>query len=254
VSRLAPAILGLVLLGFCTYSVITTWVYPKDAPLKGHCNAWLERPAARWLRLQGCVLDVDLAIVESAEGDFEKLVNRQKGLSLKPYPVPPNWVAAWLPVRTETLGTGLVRAAYRIDSPDLLKWINTLERASEREKERMWADPAVLRRFSRPGLLPGKAEKPQTEALQKAFGAAASANLLAVYAGDPPPPSAPTLGILSGLLGLGLLGFVVRKRSAAATPEQELTNINVSDVKLEIGALEELRAEERKGKRNKKID
>ena len=259
VPRLVLAALStLVLFGFSTYSVVTTWVYPKDAPQKGSCDAWLERPGATWLMLRGCVLDVDLVVVESAEGDFEKLINRYRGLSLKPYPVAPTWVAAWIPVRTESMGSGLVRAAYRVDSPDLLKWLNTLERANEPDKERMWADPAILRRFSRPGVLPGKAEKPDTEGLQKAFGAAASANLLVVYAGDPPAPSPPTLGILSGLLGLVALGFSLRSRGLPeATVEQHLTRVNVSDVKLELGALEALRAEESEeseGRRNKKID
>lgn len=248
------AILSLVLLGFCTYSVVTTWVYPKDVALKGPCDAWLERPLARWLALKGCVLDVDLVVVESAEGDFEKLANRQKGLSLKPYPVPPTWVAAWIPVRSEWMGGGLVRAAYRIDSADVMKWINTLERADEREKDRMWADPVPLRRLSRPGVLPGKAEKPETEALQKAFGASASPNMLVVYAGDQPAPGPPALGIISGILGLIGMGFVVRRRSAPEpTAEQHLTKVNVSDVKLELGALEELRAEER-NEGNEKID
>lgn len=245
----------LLLLGFCVYSVATTWVYPKDKPLKTHCDNWLDQPAPQWVSLTGCVLDVDLVIVESAEGDFEKLANRQKGVGMKPYPEAPTWVAAWLPVRTEWTGGGLARAAYRLESQDLLKWINTLERADEREKERMWADPVAVRRFSRPGVLPGRAEKPTGEGLQKAFGSAASANLLAIYPGVPPPPTAPVPGILSGLLGLGLLGFLVRRRGVdEATAEQQITQVNVSDVKLEIGALEELREEERRNKRNRKID
>ena len=239
-------------LGFCAYSVITTWVLPTNTLLNAPCDDWLERPSARWVSLSGCVLDVDLVIVESAEGDFEKLSNRQKGLSMKPYPEPPTWVAAWLPVRTEWTGGGPVRAAYRLASKDLLEWINTLERADEREKERMWDDRAALRRLSRPGVLPGLAEKPTNEGLQKAFGQAGSPNLLAVYAGAPPPASVPALGILAGLTGLGLLGFLVRRRGVdGPTAEQQITKVNVSDVKLEIGALEELRAEER---RNRKID
>lgn len=251
------AILSLVLLGFCAWSVATTYVYPSNAPLKAQCDVWLERPVPRWLALKGCVLDVDLVIVESDQGDFEKLANRQKGVGLKPYRTTPNWVAAWLPVRTEWT-QGLVRAAYRTESQDLVKWINVLERASEQEKERMWADGVVLRRFSRPGVLPGLAEKPTGEGLQKAFGAAASANMLVVIAGDPPPASPPALGIFAGLAGLVLLGYAIAKSRGAhlnETPEQHLTKVNVSDVKLEIGALEELRAEEKRGKkRNQKID
>ncbi len=242
------------LLGFCVYSVVTTWVYPKDRPLKAHCDNWLEQPSQRWVALTGCVLDVDLVILESAQGDFERLSDRRQGLGMKPYPDPPTWVAAWMPVRTEWTGGGLARAAYRMESKDLLKWINTLERADERGKERMWADPVALRRLSRPGVLPGRAEKPTGEGLQKAFGTAASANLLVVYAGEPPPPTAPVPGLLAGLVGLGMLGYLVRRRGPdEATAEQQITQVNVSDVKLEIGALEELRAEERR-ERNRKLD
>ena len=254
--RLVLAAISTVLsLGFCVYSIVTTWVFPGDRPLKTQCDNWLDHPTPRWVSLSGCVLDVDQVIVQSAEGDFEKLVNRQKGLSMKPYPSTPVWVAAWAPVRTEWMGSGLVRAAYRLESKDLLTWINTLERADEREKERMWADPVALRRLSRPGVLPGHAEKPTGEGLQKALGSAAVANLLVVNPGEPPPPRLPTFGILSGLAGLALLVFLVRRRPAdEPTAEQQITRLNVSDVKLELGALEELRAEEREERRNRKID
>ena len=178
---------------------------------------------------------------------------------MKPYPVAPHWVALWIPVRTQGSGAGLVRAVYRLESNDTLKWVNTLESAHEREKERMWADPMPIRRLSSPGVLSGHAEKPSSEALQKAYGSAASATLLAILQGAPPPQSAPTLGLLAGLLGLMVLGFFFRSvgRSpllAEATAEQQITQVNVSDVKLEIGALEELRDEERRQQRKPKID
>ncbi|MDP1822021.1 MAG: hypothetical protein Q8L48_02220 [Archangium sp.] len=246
------ALSSLMLLGFCVYSVVTTYIYPSNAPLKGPCDAWLERPVPRWVALNGCVLDVDLVILESDQGDFEKLVNRQKGIGLKPYRTTPNWVAAWLPVRTQWT-QGLVRAAYRTESKDLVKWINALERASEQEKDRMWNDAVLLRRFSRPGVLPGLAEKPTGDGLQKAFGAAASVNMLVVIAGEPPPARLPALGIFAGLAGLMLLGYFITQSRGGhlhETAEQHLTKVNVSDVKLEIGGLEELRAEE-KGKKRK---
>lgn len=250
------AILSLCLLGFCAYSVVTTWVYPANASLKTHCDNWLERPVARWVSLKQCVLDTDLVMLESDQGDYETLVDRKNGLSKKPYPMPPNWVAMWIPIRSEQMGSGLVRAVYRLESKDALKWINKLERADDPEKERMWADAAPIRRLSRPGVLPGKADKPTGGALQQALGAAASNNLLVVVAGDPPPTEPPAFGILAGLLGLVGLGYATRKRSPLgdATAEQQITQVNVSDVKLEIGALEELRREERSKRRNRKID
>lgn len=252
------ALLSLMLLGFCAYSVVTTYVWPSTAPLKAQCDSWLERPVPRWLALKGCVLDVDLVILESDQGDFEKLVNRQKGIGLKAYRTTPKWVAAWLPVRTEWT-KGLVRAAYRTESQDLVKWINALERASEQEKDRMWSDAVLLRRFSRPGVLPGLAEKPTGDGLQKAFGAAASANMLVVIAGEPPPTQPPAAGILAGLAGLAVLGYFIASRRGAhlnESAQQHLTKVNVADVKLEIGGLEELRADEarKKGPKPKKID
>ena len=253
------AISSFILLGFSAYSVATTWVYPKDAPYRGGCDDWFEKPAPSWVSLKGCVLDVDLVILESAQGDYEKLADRKNGLSHKPYAAPPHWVAVWIPVRTQWTGKGLVRAAYRLDSQDVVKWVNTFELADEREKERLWADPAPIRRLSRPGVLPGKAMKPPDEAVQKAFGAAASANLLAVIAGDPPPPSTPGAGILAGMLGLVMLGYFIKTAGRSShlddvSAAQQITGLNVSDVKLEIGGLAELRAEERGKKRNTKID
>ncbi len=251
------AILSLSLLGFCAYSVVTTWVYPNNGAIKTNCDNWLEKPVARWVSLKQCVLDTDLVVLESDQGDYETLVDRKNGLSRKPYPMPPNWIALLIPIRTEMQGSGLVRAIYRFESKDALKWINKLERADDRERERMWADPAPIRRLARPGVLPGKADKPIGDVLQQALGAKASANLLVVMAGDPPPLEPPTLGILAGLLGLVGLGYATRKRAAYlhdVTAEQHITKLNVSDVKLEIGALEELRREERGSRGNRKID
>ncbi len=247
-------ILAVLLLGYATYAAFTTWVIPSNAALKGRCDSWLEKPQAQWIALKGCVLDVDLVILESEEGDFETLQNRNEGISSKPYPVPPNWVAVWIPIRTEFKSASLVRAAYRLDSKDALKWVNEFERADEKKKEKMWADPAPIRRLSRPGVLPGKAEKPSNEAIVKTFGPRASANLLAVIAGDPPPMDPPVVGILSGILGLVALGYVLRRRPAGddLTAEQLITNVNVSDVKLEIGALEQLRLEEEEERRKKR--
>lgn len=258
--RLAlAAVSSFALLAFCAYSLVTTWVFPKDTPLKGFCEAWLERPVPSWVSLKECQLDVNLVVLESDQGDFEKLANRQKGVSLKPYPVSPTWIAAWVPMRSRFESrAGLVRAAYRIQSQDLLEWVNKLERADEKERDRMWADPGPLRRVSRPGLLQGRAAKPAHDGLQKSLGPSASVHLLTVLEGVPPPPAAPTFGILAGLGGLLALGYFLRRLGRGgsleeATAEQQITQVNVSDVKLEIGALEELRAEERR-QRKQELD
>ncbi len=252
------AVSSLALLGFCIYSVVITWVFPKDPLFTGGCDDWLvEGPAPSWVALKGCVLDVDLVILESDQADFEQLVNRKNGVSLKPYPEPPNWIAAWVPIRTQWTTQGPVKALYRLQAVDTMKWINTLERADEREKQRMWADRAPILRLSKPGLLVGKADKPTTEGLQKVLGPAGAAHVLVVIASDPPLRAIPITGLFAGLAGLSVLVFVARQvgrnRLDPLTAEQHITRVNVSDVKLEIGALEELRAEER-GKRPPKID
>jgi hypothetical protein len=245
------ALSAIFLLGYCVYAVVTTWVYPSNAPIKGDCANWLDSPQARWVVLKGCVLDVDQLILESEEGDFETLDNRREGLSTKLYVATPTWAAVWIPIKTQSKGaSGLVRAVYRLESKDTLKWLNEFERADERKKEKMWDDPSPIRRLSRPGVLPGKADKPSTEALMKIFGARASPNLLAVIAGDPPPLEPPVLGIVSGILGLLGLAYATRRRPGDdLTAEQLITNVNVSDVKLELGALEELRREQRENRK-----
>jgi hypothetical protein len=244
------ALSAIFLLGYCVYAVLTTWVYPSNAPIKGDCGNWLESPQARWVALKGCVLDVDQLVLESEEGDFETLDNRREGLSSKLYAAPPSWVAVWIPIKTQRKGaSGLVRAVYRLESKDALEWVNEFERADERKKEKMWEDPAPIRRLSMPGVLPGKADKPSTESLMKLFGSRASPNLLAVIAGDPPPLEPPVLGILCGILGLLGLAYATRRPPGdELSAEQLITNVNVSDVKLELGALEELRREQRERK------
>ena len=65
----------------------------------------------------------------------------------------------------------------------------------------------------------------------------------------------PNHALAFGLVGLLSLAYFLRRRSGdEATAMQEITSANVSDVKLEIGALEELRREELHEKRNRKID
>ncbi len=256
-KNLIAGLVALSLVGFGIYAVLTTWVFRSDRPFQMSCAEYLDQPTTKWLRLQNCVLDVEDLVVESDAGDFETLAHRQKGLSQKPYGAPPTWVAAWVPVRPDNGRDGLVRLAYRLDTADVLKWINALERADDRQKERMWLDPVALRRIAKPGLLEGRAEKPSTDLVQRSFGTQASAGMLILTPGKPPVPEPPGLGLAAGLAGLVLLALTARNATrmphlAESSIEQQLTMVNVSDVKLEIGSLEQVRAEERAGKQRGK--
>lgn len=230
------------------------WFSPLGRPVKGPCAYWLEQPTARWLSLSGCTLGVDELLLESDAGDLETLADRRQGLATKPYATPPRWVAAWAPVATLGQRKELVRAVFRLESSDLVAWLNAFERADERKRESMWADPVVLRRVASPGVLAGLASKPATDAIQKAFGQRASAALLVVTPGEPPAPALPAWAAGALLLALGLSWRAWREfgdmaRGHDPTPEQVITSANVRDVKLELGALEELRREEAERRR-----
>lgn len=230
------------------------WLSPLGMPVKGPCSSWLEQPSARWLSLTGCTLGVDELVLESDAGDLETLANRREGLATRPYENPPRWVAAWAPVATLGQRKELVRAVFRLEGSDLVAWLNAFERADERKREAMWADPVVLRRVAAPGVLAGRASKPATDAVQKAFGPRASAALLVVTPGEPPAPALPAWAAGALLLALGLSWLAWREfsqlsRGHAPTPEQAITNANVRDVKLELGELEALRREEAERRR-----
>lgn len=238
------------------YGVWLAWFSGLGRPLAGGCESWLEQPTARWLALRGCTLGVDELLLESDAGDLETLANRREGLATKPYDRPPRWVAAWAPVATLGQRGQLIRAVFRLESRDLVAWLNTFEQADERRRELMWADPVVLRRLAAPGVLAGQALKPTSDAVQKAFGARASAALLTVLPGEAPPPSLAPWAV-AALLGAVVLSWLAWRelgasaRGHAPTAEQEITNVNVRDVKLDLGALEELRREEAAARRSR---
>lgn len=241
-------VLSAALLGFFGWSVFVALVVRPDAPIEGSCDRWLGKPEPKWLLLSGCVLDVDDAVLESEAGDFELLVNRAKGLSTKLREGVPRWTATWVPVKSQWSG-GLIKAVFRVESPELMRWVNALEAADEGKRARLWADQSLLQRIERPGVLSGRAEKATHDGLQKTFGAAATAGLLVVVPGRAPPPSVPFAGLLAGVLGAALALFTLRQVTRSphldeATAEQLARQLGTSDVKLELGALEDLRREE----------
>lgn len=254
-------VLGLGLAGFGIYSFIAAYVFQVDRPLRAECFDWLDKPGPRWVELRNCTLDTQQMVLENEQGELEALVTRVDGRSTHLYDKPPVWVAAWAPVRDDMSRSGLVRAAVRLESADLIKWLNALDRAPKTQREAMWNDPAPLRRVIKPGVLLGRAEKPPTDALQKTWGSLAASSLLIVTPGVPPETQAPVLGILALVIG-GAMLFVGARLAVGAsggplgvvTAEQMITNVNVSDVRVELGALEQLRAEEREARRSAERD
>lgn len=254
-------LLALSLLGVAGFGAWLTWFSPFGRPLDGPCDLWLDKPEPRWLALKGCTLDVDTLLLESAEGDLETLANRRAGLGSKPYTSPPRWVAAWAPVSSLTYRGRQIRAAIRLEGRDLLAWLNTFEAVDEARREAMWADPVVLRRLATPGVLAGEATRPPGDALLKAWGAKASSTLLTIKPGEKPPPELPAWAIAAAFLGLGLSWVAWRQLGAAQhrslleqSAQQLATGVNTRDVKLELGALEELRREEEQARRARRRD
>jgi hypothetical protein len=159
------------------------------------------------------VFRVEDLVAESDAHDFETLKNRRQGLSRNPLSKP-IWVATWIPVHGRT--QGLTRVVYRSTSSDFLTWLNALERASDAERERMWEDPAVLRRMTRPGVIEGHVERIDREGLGRAFGSRVSGVLFAVEPGPMPPAEVPMAALFSGIASLGVLFLVFRARAAPA--------------------------------------
>lgn len=249
-SRAALFLLvGCTLLGIGGYLFVAEFILRADAPFVGPCRMWLEQPTPRWVELDGCRLDTPQALIETDTGELEALASRAEGLATHLYEKPPRWVAMWIPVRDDLRRANVVRAVYRTDSPDLMKWVNALDAAPEAKRHEMWADQLPLRRISKPGVLKGTAAKPVNEALRKTWGSMGSAAMLVVTPGEPPPVELPVWAVTFSLVGLVLVVVGVRRGTGEhhqQSAEQMLTAINTSDVKVELGALEAVRDEERR--------
>lgn len=235
------------------YVVLGTRALQGEQTVTATCEDFLARPTESWVSLRRCALDMDSLVLESEAGDFETLDHRHKGLSSKPYASPPKWVRAWAPVGAEDGRRSVARLAWRVDSADLLRWVNAFDRADERGKQRMWDDPVLLRRMARPALLEGRADRASAEFVLNAFGTTAVPSLLLLTPGTPPKQS-----LAGPLVGAGLvlvIAFVAlrltRKPELSATAEAELANVNLSGVEVELGALEQLRKEERAARKGR---
>jgi len=247
---LAVSVTGLGLM-----AVLSTPALQRNETLTSDCDQYLGAPTAGWVSLSNCLLDMEALVLESEHGEFETLENRRNGLSSKLLSGdgPPNWVAAWAPMRQDVGRVGVIRVVYRLQAADLLKWLNTFDRADERTKERMWVDPVLLRRMARPSVVEGRAEKPPTDAIQRAYGNVASATMLTLLPGKAPKSS--VLGPIVALSMLVALGLTIARLARKPPPgiaEASVEQLGVHGVKLEYGALDALRREEQAEKRRRK--
>lgn len=247
--------MSLASLAYFAWSMVSEFLIRPTAPLELSCGEYLRMLDARWLKLTGCVLDTERMVLESDAGDFEPFSNRVKGISSKLYAAPPNWVAAWAPMRSPGAPPA-TRVVYRLSTPDLMKWLNAFERGNEVQRAKWMENPVQLRRVETPGLLTGQVKKPENPNVRTAFGTSATGSMMVMIPGTWPGPQLPVLGVIAGLLGFFGCAFAFRvatrsPRLDEATAEQLANTMSTADVKLEIGELEALRREERQNSRGK---
>jgi len=111
----------------------------------------------------------------------------------------------------------------------------------------------LLRRMARPSVVEGRAEKPPTDAIQRAYGNVASATMLTLLPGKAPKSS--VLGPIVALSMLVALGLTIARLARKPPPgiaEASVEQLGVHGVKLEYGALDALRREEQAEKRRRK--
>lgn len=244
-------IIMLLTVTFGAWAVNTARTWANDRPAEVYCGDFLRSPKAGWFKLRECTLDVNNLVLESSNGEFEPLDNRRKGISSKLYDGTPKWVAALIPITTP-FDRGARRAALRSESDDLLKWLNAHEVADDLKREKMWADPSVLLRMSKPSILEGEATKPDGDLVPRAFGPTASVNMHVFTVGKPPERThvAVTIGI-GFVLYMAAIALVTRFAKAPRlehelTPEQVTARNIVGATRVQLGELEQLREEERR--------
>lgn len=241
--------IGLVMVGFCFLSGAIN-AFRTEAKIEGDCWQYLSKPEAGWLTLEGCGIDTDELVLETADGTLELFADRKQGSARHPWPEPPTWVAGYAPVMSPMLPNQPVRVVYRLTDSDLLKWLNAWERADEKAREKMLQRPDVLRRVEKPGVLMGRADRaPNADNVQTALGTRALPGLLVVTGGQQPKAALPLLPLTFGLLGVGLIvwamvGFMRRSGAHVESAGDDLRNVDVSKVQLKLGELDELRREE----------
>jgi hypothetical protein len=249
-------LIGLMLVGFCLLGGGLAVVLRPEGTLEGPCRSFLDRPKERWVKLSGCRLQIDELLVANDDA-VERFADRAEGVSRTLYATPPVWTHAWAPLSTGSPDDHrAVRAVVRLVDADVLKWVNAVERADEAQRKRLLENQAVLLRVAMPGLLMGHASRPpEADLLQAALGTTAQAGLLVIEPGPPPPVEWPVPALLAGFVGFAVLLLTLARlvrRTPAEAAAADVTGIDVSDVKLSIGELEEVRREQAEARKTKR--
>ncbi len=250
-------VLGLSGVGFCLFSTFVAFAINQvwKAPLQ--CDTFIEHPVEDWVTLVGCRLDFDEAVLIDGE-NVERLADRKIGLAHSLQPAGFEWKTIMVPVKSPHNLIRPSRVVWPITDGDALAWVNAIERsATEEERKRLGTQTKVIDRLATPARMTGRGERgAKADQVQRVLGREGMAGLLVLQPGVIPPPQVPAAGFFLGVLGAIAFGFGVKgfgqRKPLGASAGAELTNADVSGVKVEIGELEALRREEAQERRRRK--
>ena len=235
-------LIGVVLVGSCGVLSAHEYTVARARQVPQNCEDFAAHPIPGWVTLDGCQLDFDGALVGDEEG-YERLFDRVDGISRTLHDAPPTWREVLVPLSSATQ-QGPARVVVAIADPDVLGWLNGLERASDSERARQLKGRMVIQRWRNIARLQAEGVKDHGE-LQRVVGRAGVPGMILLRRGVVPPAAVPPEAMAFGLAGLGALLWAWiargRRRGFAAGNEND-----VSDVKLKLGELEALRRQEGK--------
>lgn len=237
------ALVGLLLVGGCAVSSLVAF----DATIPSsptECGEYSEHPHEGWVRLEGCVLDFDSAVLTDGQGVLERLEARKRGVWSALPDGPITWRGVYVPVKTPETRARPARLVILLGEPDLLAWFNALEAAPDPNTTQLVRRGRVIDRYAIPGtLVVESARGLESELVQKALGRDGAPGLWLLHSGHPPERTVPFASIVGGLVGFGLLFWSSRKTRPLGDASAD--TVDVRGVEVELGALERLRQEER---------
>jgi hypothetical protein len=255
-----PFILGAIGLSGLGFSLLSIFAAVgahrvRQAPVE--CDSFIARPAEAWVTLVGCRLDFDDAVLMDGT-NVERLSDRKVGIAHSVQPRGFEWTTMVVPVKAPNALIRPSRVVTPITDVDVLAWVNAIERATTvEERERLSSQTKLIDRLASPTRITGHGERgPLADAVQRVLGREGMAGLVVLRPAEIPGVEVPDLGILTGVLGLIAIAIAIaglgRARALGSSIEADLTNADVSGVKLEIGELEALRREQERERRQRR--
>jgi hypothetical protein len=251
---LLVALVALGLMGFCLVSWAGFLAHSLTVGESLDCGRFTERPQEGWVRLEGCLLDFDSALLSDGAATVERLTDRRNGLWQRLPDGPVTWAQVLVPVKTAPDRARPARVVLVLEDPDILAWVNSLERAEGEEHARILRRAGLLDRFVAPNFLAGDARRgEEAEAVRLRLGRDGASGLVLLQPGPEPATERPLFALALGALGAGTMLWALssldqRGRARRLTAAEEAALADVSGVEPELGALEALRREERSGK------